>query len=388
MSRANACLAGFTHLSDAAGKFLPEVAIATVPALVAGANTGATCSLQRPGRGLLRSGALLLIGILAAGQSRGDSTERITIVGSSTVYPFSALVAEHFAKSGPFPPPLVRSTSTAEGFRLFCAGVAARTPDVSNASRPISDSERADCARNGVQRIAEIRIGYDSLILASNHRSPAVNVTLEQLWRAAAAVVPSNGRLIPNPYRDWRDIDPSLPARPIRLIGPGAGHGSRDAFVDLVMEPRCRAASAALPPETGSESACAEMRKDGRWTDVDNMELTLGKLASNPEALGVLTYSYLEQFGNRIQAASVNGVAPSRATISSGQYPLSRPLFIYVKEAHLKTTTGLADYAAEFLSFCAAGAHGYLPDEGLVPLPLPELLEQRAAVARLQRGLP
>jgi len=152
------------------------------------------------------------------------------------------------------------------------------------------------------------------------------------------------------------------------------------------MEPSCKAALAKLSVHSeGQQTTCAAVRKDGRWTDVDTVELILGKLASNPGATGILTYSYLEQFQNRIHAATVNGIAPSRATIPLGTYPLSRPLFIYVKEAHLKTTTGLADYAAEFLSFCAAGAHGYLPDEGLVPLPMPELLAQRAAVARLQR---
>jgi phosphate transport system substrate-binding protein len=322
---------------------------------------------------------------LTAQQSYAGS-DRITIVGSSTVYPFSAAVAEHFARSGPFPTPVVRATSTAEGFRLFCSGVGDESPDVNNASRRISDGERAECSKNGARKIVEIRIGYDSLILANSLKVNTFNITLEQLWRAAAAAVPVHDRITANPYRTWHDIDSRLPAQPIRLIGPAAGHGTRDAFVELVMEPSCRDAIAALPVDVrGSASTCAEVRKDGAWTDVGNVELTLGKLASNPDAIGILTYSYLEQFKNRIHAAIVNGIAPTRATILSGEYPLSRPLFIYVKDAHLKTTTGLADYAMEFLSFCAAGVHGYLPDEGLVPLPPPELLEQRAIVARLQR---
>jgi phosphate transport system substrate-binding protein len=329
---------------------------------------------------------LLAVMSIASAPSEGGAHGEVTVVGSSTVYPFGAIVAEHFAKSGPFPTPVVRSTSTPEGFRLFCAGIGPETPDVSNASRPISEAERAYCVQNGVREIAEIRIGYDSLILANALKMPAFNVTLDQLWRAAAEFVPMNGRLVPNPYRVWRDIDRALPARPIHLIGPANGHGTRDAFIELVMEPGCKAAMAELPVDSeGRQATCAAVRKDGLWTDVDNIELILGKLASNPDATGILTYSYLEQFQNRIRAGTVNGIAPSRATIPSGTYPLSRPLFIYVKEAHLKTTTGLADYAAEFLSFCAAGVHGYLPDEGLVPLPMPELLAQRAAVARLQR---
>jgi phosphate transport system substrate-binding protein len=322
--------------------------------------------------------AALLHSVTSAG-----AAGRITIVGSSTVYPFSSLVAEHFARSGSFAVPAVRSTSTAEGFKLLCAGIGAETPDISNASRPISAAERADCLRNGVSQIAEIRIGYDSLILANTLKSPPLNLTLDQLWRAAAEFVPIDGHLVPNPYRRWHDIDSSLPARPISLIGPGVGHGTRDSFIELVMEPRCKSAwhaEVAISP-----ASCATIRRDGAWTDVQETELILGKLASNPDGLGILTYSYLEQFPNRIHAATIDGVLPSQANIPSGAYPLSRPLFIYVKEAHLKTTLGLADYATEFLSLCAAGAHGYLVDEGLVPLPSAELLRQRAAVARLQR---
>jgi len=322
------------------------------------------------------------LSVSAQAQSPGAS-DRISIVGSSTVYPFSTLVAEHFAKSGSFSAPVVRSASTAEGFKLFCAGAGAGTPDISNASRPITDAERATCIHNGVLKIAEIRIGYDSLILASSIKAGALEVSLDQLWRAAAELVPVGGQWVPNPYHQWHDIDPSLPARPINLIGPGPGHGTRDAFIELVMEPRCRAA---LPQraDTGHQN-CTTIRRDGIWTDSAELELILGKLASNPEAFGILTYSYLDQFRNRIQAATIDGIMPSLATISSGKYSLSRPLFIYVKEAHLKTTLGLADFAAEFLSLCAAGMHGYLADEGLVPLPTPELLGQRAAVARLER---
>jgi phosphate transport system substrate-binding protein len=329
---------------------------------------------------------LLILGLLYAWSSNAATRDRIIIVGSSTVYPFSALVAEHFAKSGPFPAPVIHATSTAEGFGLFCAGAGSDTPDISNASRHISEAERASCTENGVRKIAEILIGYDSLILANAIGAANFNITLAQLWRAAAGVVPINGRLVPNPYRSWHDVDPTLPDRPIKLIGPAPGHGTRDAFVELVMEPSCKAALAGLSGQSAErEAVCAAVRNDGRWIDVDNLELILGKLASNHEALGILTYSYMEQFPNRIHAANIDGIAPSRITIPSGSYPMSRPLLIYVKEAHLNTTTGLADYAAEFLSFCAAGAHGYLADEGLVPLPMPELLGQRAAAARLQR---
>jgi phosphate transport system substrate-binding protein len=195
-----------------------------------------------------------------------------------------------------------------------------------------------------------------------------------------------NGRLVANPYHRWREISPSLPDRPIKLIGPANGHGTREAFVELVLEPSCKQAltDSALAVEEPL-AACRMVRNDGGWKDVDDLELTLGKLATDRDSMGILTFSYLEQFGKRIHAATVEGVSASRASIPTGRYPLSRPLFIYVNVGHLGTTQGLADYAAEFVSFCAAGAHGYLADEGLVPLPAQELLAQRAAVARLQR---
>jgi phosphate transport system substrate-binding protein len=324
--------------------------------------------------------------ILGAALSHAAARDQIVIVGSSTVYPFSGMVAEHFARSGPFPVPLVRSTSTADGFKQLCVGNGMDTPDISSASRRISAAERAICAANGVRRIAEVRIGYDSLILASHVTASSFDVTLQQLWRASAKVVPVNEVFVPNPYRNWRDIAPNLPDRPIHLFGPGPGHGTRDAFVELVMEPSCAAAAPDMRLRVEErEALCGAVRDDGLWEDVKDLELILGKLARNPQAVGVLTYSYLEQFGNRIRAAPIEGIIPSRTSIASGSYPISRPLFIYVKEGHLGTTTGLADYAAEFVSFCAAGTNGYLSSEGLVPMPMPELLSQRAAVARLQR---
>jgi phosphate transport system substrate-binding protein len=312
--------------------------------------------------------------------------DQIVIVGSSTVYPFSEIVAEHFAKSGPFPMPMVRSTSTAEGFKQLCAGNGTDTPDISNASRRITAQETALCAANGVKGISEVQIGYDSLILANQVAAPTFNVTLEQLWRAAARMVPINGRFVPNPYRLWSDIHPTLPNQPIQLFGPGPGHGTRDAFVELVMQPSCAASAAGSKTRLEElEANCGAIRNDGHWEDVEDLELVLGKLARNPQAMGVLTYSYLEQFRSRIHAASIEGITPTRASVTSASYPISRPLFIYVKNEHLSTTTGLADYTAEFVSFCAAGTNGYLSDEGLVPMPPAELRRQRAIVARLQR---
>jgi len=317
--------------------------------------------------------------------SAAAARDQIIVVGSSTVYPFSTLVADHFAKSGPFKTPIVRASSTSDGFHLFC-GNGAEAPDITAASRSISPSERAACAAAGVRRITEIRIGYDSLILAGIAGRAEFNITLDQLWRAVAKFVPVNGAFAPNPYRNWHDIAPTLPDQPIELLGPAPGHGTRDALVSIVMEPRCLASEAGSKLLSGQrEAMCEAIRDDGRWTDVENLELILGKIASNPRAMGVMTYSYLEQFSHRIRAATVDGIAPTRTNISSGIYPISRPLFLYVNDEHLPRTDGLADYAAEFVSLCASGADGYLLDEGLVPMQMPELLRQRRIVSRLQR---
>jgi phosphate transport system substrate-binding protein len=248
----------------------------------------------------------------------------------------------------------------------------------------MSAAERAQCAHAGVTRIAEVRIGYDSLIIADKATSASFNVTLDQLWRAAAKSVPVGGVFVRNPYRNWREIARSLPDLPIKLLGPAPGHGTRDAFIELVMEPSCMAATRSAPAASAQQkSLCDTVRDDGRWVSVENLELILGKLAGDPQAVGILTYSYLEQFPTRIHAAAVNGVLPARATISSGEYPISRPLFMYVKTAHIASTLGLADYVMEFVSLCAAGAHGYLAEEGLVPMPRNELLTQRAIAAHL-----
>jgi phosphate transport system substrate-binding protein len=340
--------------------------------------------VRNPVFGVSRRAVWMLLGMFAFCCCDAQTRDHIVVVGSSTVFPFSALVADHFSRSGPFPAPSVSATSTAEGFRLFCAGSGIDTADITNASRPISPAERAACAQSGVKQIAEIRIGYDSLIVANSVAADSLNLTLGQLWLAVAGRVPVGGRLVPNPYQSWSDIDPKLPRKRIALLGPSVGHGTRDAFVELVMEPSCRAALTGIDASAEERAtACGQVRTDGHWVDVENIELTLGKLASNRDEIGILTYSYLEQFANRIHAGTIDGVEPSVTSISSGAYPMSRPLFIYVKQSHLKSILGLADFATEFLSFCAAGTHGYLADEGLVPLPSSELLRQRAAVAAL-----
>ena len=325
--------------------------------------------------------------VLGGAPSGAQSRDQIVVVESSSIYPFSVLVADHFAKSGPFAIPSVESSSTTDGFRAFCAGTP--TPDIAAASRRMALIERHACAAIGVHNIVEIQIGYDGLILAGAAGHPSFNITLDQFWRAVAKYVPVNGSFTANPYRNWRDIASTLPNQPIQLWGTALGHGVHDALVALIVQPNCiSAAAAAQLPDDRRNAVCTAIRDDGHWTNVESIELILGKIAGHPQTMGILTYSYLEQFPNRIIAATVNDVSSTRASISSGVYPVSSPLFIYVNGDHLTSTTGLADYAAEFVSLCAAGANGYLLDEGLVPLPMQDLLKQRkiAALAAIHRS--
>mgnify|MGYP000866041296 CR=1 FL=1 len=341
--------------------------------------------MVRPRFHILRVVAPALLCVLSILPSPARAADQIKIVGSSTVFPFSTTVAERFARVGKFRAPVVESTGTGGGFKLFCDGGGINTPDINDASRPITDGERAQCARNGVAAIAEVKIGYDGIILAGASKGVVFDVSLAQLWRATAKTVPMNGRLIANPYRNWSDIDPKLPKEKIALFGPAPNHGTRDAFVELVMEPSCHQA-----PEITSlrkdeqKKICGIIREDHVWTDVsEDYGLAMGKLAGNPKALAIFTFSYLDQNRDKIHAATIGGVTASLETIASGKYPLSRPLFIYVKQGHVGSIPGLAEFVKEYLSERAGGAEGYLADKGLIPLPREQMLAQRAAIARL-----
>lgn len=313
-------------------------------------------------------------------------TPTIAIVGSTTVAPFSGVVARHFGAAGAFATPRVSTSSTGDGIQRFCSGEGGVAPDIVNASRPMTSAERTLCAQHGIRKPVELRIGYDSLVIAVPAATAVFGITREQLWRAIAAFVPSGKGFVTNPSRRWRDVASNLPDAPIEVYGPGPKHGTRDALVELLLEPLCRATpeAASLAP-TDVSRFCGTLRNDGAWKDVEEPELILGKIAAHPAAVGVLTYSYLEQFPTRIHPAPIDGILPTRATILSGQYPVGRPLYMYVNPAHVHTTPGLADFLGEFYSLCAGGASGYLSHEGLVPLPAAELFAERGHVAQLGR---
>lgn len=328
---------------------------------------------------LRRSIALVVTSVLAvSGTSNAQSArDYISIVGSSTVFPFSAVVAEHFGKANPrYKTPKVESTGTGGGFKLFCGGIGTSFPDIANASRRISPSELTQCSQNGVKDIVEVKIGYDGILIAAKKGAPAFALTRRDLYLALAKEVPdpaSPQKLIANPYKTWKQVDSALPAMPISVFGPAPNHGTRDAFAELALEPGC----AQLPmlkalkatDEAAYKRACMQVREDGAWTDVsEDYALVMGKLAGNPKALAVFTFSYLDQNREKLTAATIDGHSIAIESIADGSYPLARPLFFYVKKAHVGVIPGIRELIAEFVSDKAMGDDGYLVDRGLIPL--------------------
>jgi phosphate transport system permease protein len=307
--------------------------------------------------------ALMLAALPAAAR------DQLHIVGSSTVYPFSTTVAEALARDGVLKSPVVEATGTGGGLKLFCEGVGEATPDIAGASRRIKQSEIETCAQNGVAKITEIPIGHDGIVIANDKAGPDFSITRAQLFLALARTVPQNGELVANPYRTWSQIDPSLPAARIEVLGPPPTSGTRDAFVELVMDAGC-ATFPEIAALTGDahKAACQQVREDGAYIDAgENDNLIVQKLQANPDAFGIFGYSFLEQNADTLKAASVEGVAPSYETISSGQYPVARELYIYVKDAHRSIVPGIDAFVRELLSQRSMGPEGYLADKGLVP---------------------
>jgi len=317
--------------------------------------------------------AVVAVSAAFAGAANAQSRDQIRAVGSSTVFPFTTAAAEAFGKGGKFKTPVVESTGTGGGLKLFCAGVGPGHPDVANASRRIKKSEVEQCAANGVQQITELRIGFDGIVVASAKSAKPVALTTEQIWKALAKEVPVDGKMVANPYKKWSDVDPSLPNKEIEVLGPPPTSGTRDAFNELAMEAGCHkveAVKAAIPDEKARQKACLSIREDGAYVEAgENDNLIVQKLTANPEAFGVFGYSFLDQNKDKLQAATVNGVVPTYENISSGKYPVSRSLYVYVKNAHVGTIPGIREFIAEYTSERAMGEDGYLSDKGLIALP-------------------
>ena len=309
--------------------------------------------------------------ILVSFTSNSYSRDQIKIVGSSTVYPYATVVAEKFGKSGKFKTPVIESTGTGGGMKLFCAGVGANHPDITNASRAIKEKELALCAKNGVDEIIEIVVGNDGISLAHAVDAPDADFTKEQLWRALAHEVDVDGKLIKNPYTKWNEIDASLPNKKIEILIAPPTSGTRDAWNSLVMGKGCSKIAKSLYDAAGKKAKkeCAKMREDGYAIEAgENDTLIVQKLTSNPNAFGFFGYSYLVANKDKVKAAAIEGVQPSLEGIQDYSYPIARPLFFYVKKAHVGVVPGLKEFLAEFTSKKAMGSRGYLTDIGLVPL--------------------
>jgi len=320
--------------------------------------------------------ALAATFVLAGTAYAQSARDYISIVGSSTVYPFTTAVAEQFGKGSSFKTPKVESTGTGGGFKLFCTGVGVQHPDVSNASRKIKSSEVETCAKNGVTEIVEINIGFDGIVVASSKKTKPMPLTIKDIWLALAKEVPdpATDKLVTNPFKTWKDINPTLPANKIEVLGPPPTSGTRDAFVELVMDHGCKEFPAIKELEKADEkkakAVCQTVREDGAFIEAgENDNLIVQKLVANPNALGVFGYSFLEENLDKIQGETINGVAPTFESIADGKYPVSRPLFIYVKKAHVGVIPGIKEFIAEFTSEKAVGEEGYLGKKGLIPLP-------------------
>jgi len=288
--------------------------------------------------------------------------DQIRIVGSSTVYPFSSYVAEEFGATTGNPTPVVESTGSGGGMKLFCAGVRLNTPDITNASRRMKTSEYERCRDNGVKDITEFKIGFDGIVMAQAKDNPATNLSREQITLAVAAKVPQGDKLVDNPYKRWSDIDPSLPDREIVIYGPPTTSGTRDAFEELVME--------AVTEDMGYGEEYTDIRQDGAYIDSgENDNLIVQKIEQNKAAFGVFGYGFLEENRGKIQAATIDGVEPEPAKISSGEYPVSRSLFFYTKNDHFGKVAGMEAFVQMFLSDFMIGSSGLLKDLGLIPLP-------------------
>jgi len=281
-----------------------------------------------------------------AGGTAGTRT-RISVVGSSTVYPFSTVVAEHLVAAAPdLPAPVIEATGTGAGLKLFCAGVGPAFPDLADASRRMTPTEYRDCAAHGVSRILEVPIGLDGIAMAEAFNGPDLALTPAMLYRALAAE--PGGR--PNSARTWAEVDPRLPATPIRVYGPPATSGTRDAFADLVLARGCAAADPAMAALAHADPAahaarCTRLREDGAYVDAgENDNLVVQKLRADPQAIGVFGYSYLEENRDTVRGVPLGGVLPTYRAIAEGRYPGSRPLYLYVKVAHLDAVPGLRSY--------------------------------------------
>ena len=328
------------------------------------------------------------IAILAASSAVAQGRDNVQIAGSSTVLPYATIVAEVFGENFDFPTPVVESGGSSAGLKRFCEGVGENTIDIANASRAIRDGERETCAANGVEEIVEVRIGYDGIVFASQQDGPAfTEFTPAQWYNALAAELPVDGEMQSNRKMNWTDVDGSLPDVEIMAFIPGTKHGTREVFEEQVILQGCEDSGAMEQimeinggDEDAAEEACMAIRTDGASVDIDgDYTETLARIDANPNGVGVFGLSFYENNTSVLKVATMNGVAPSTETIASGDYPVSRPLYFYIKKAHLGVIPGVKEYAEFFVSDDMAGPDGPLAEYGLVSDP--ELAQTQETVA-------
>ncbi len=347
----------------------------------------------------------LTMGLTLANTTMAASRDYISIVGSSTVYPFATVVAETFGNKTRFKTPKIESTGSGGGLKLFCEGNGINTPDITNASRAIKNSEIKRCTKNGVKNITEIQIGFDGIAIANSKKGFVFNLTRRDLFLALAAKVPTGvaGKLVKNKAKTWHDVNPKLPNIKIEVLGPPPTSGTRDAFAELAMEGGCKTFAwikkikkdSKMAKKEGNKTEakslkqmykgiCHTIREDGAYIEAgENDNLIVQKLEQNPQALGVFGFSFLDQNADKVKGATIDGVEITFENIANGSYPISRPLFFYVKNSHVGKIAGMKEYLAEFTSEAAWGDEGYLTDEGLIPLSA----DKRKAMAKNAKSL-
>lgn len=315
----------------------------------------------------------MVTGLALASTAAASEREQLRIVGSSTVFPFTSYVAEEFGAITGLRTPVVEATGSGGGMRLFCDGVGLNTPDINNASRRMKTSEFDRCQDNGVNDIVEAQIGADGIVVAQSIDNEPLALTREQLTLAVAAQVPRGGELVDNPYTHWNQIDDALPERRIEVLGPPSTSGTRDAFEELVME--------AVSESLGYPRPYSRIRADGPYVDSgENDNLIVQRIRQNREAVGIFGFSFLEENRDTIAGATIDGAVPTVESISSGEYPVSRSMWLYIKAAHEAAVTGLDEFLDLFMDELMIGEGGLLVDEGLIPMPAEQRMEWRQRV--------
>ena len=331
--------------------------------------------------------ATVVAGAVFATASLAQARDQIRIVGSSTVFPFSTAVAEQFGKDTKFKTPVVESTGSGGGMKLFCAGVGVAHPDMTNASRRIKSSEFEKCTKNGIT-ITEVKVGFDGIVMANSKAGTLFKLTKKQIFQALAKQVPVDGKLVDNPYKMWSDIDPSLPSDKIEVLGPPPTSGTRDAFSELALEGGAKKfeslAMLRKKDKKAFKAIAHAIREDGAYIEAgENDNLVVQKLEANPKALGVFGFSFLDQNSDKVQGSHIGGVEPTFENIAAGDYGVSRSLYFYVKKEHVGSVPGIQEYVNAFTDEDAWGDAGYLTDKGLIPLPKAD----RDAIAASARKL-